>query len=212
MEANVNVVSLGVGKLVDISDVGRVPPPTKTLGSPVLCGKCRAALSSVSAVARDVWRCEFCGCKNRVDDGATPVCDGRRGGDVLYLSTQSEDDYQNLEDTLVVFCVDISGSMSVTTEVASGSSSAVYMSRLEGVQDALQRALMSMQQQSPHRRVALVTFNDEVVLYGDGTGTPLTLRDWALVDYDHIWQQSTSYVVPHCIAETLPHLSRRVSE
>lgn len=38
--------------------------------------------------------------------------------DELYLHTQSEDDYQNLEDTLVVFCVDISGSMSVTTEVA----------------------------------------------------------------------------------------------
>lgn len=37
--------------------------------------------------------------------------------DELYLHTQSEDDYQNLEDTLVVFCVDISGSMSVTTEV-----------------------------------------------------------------------------------------------
>lgn len=35
----------------------------------------------------------------------------------LYRSNQCENDYQNLEDTLVVFCVDISGSMSVTTEV-----------------------------------------------------------------------------------------------
>lgn len=38
-------------------------------------------------------------------------------GDDLYLQTDNDDDYQNVEDTMVVFCVDISGSMSVTTEV-----------------------------------------------------------------------------------------------
>lgn len=32
----------------------------------------------------------------------------------------------------------------------------------QGVQDALQRTLRSVLQTSPHRRVALVTFNDEV--------------------------------------------------
>lgn len=37
--------------------------------------------------------------------------------DDLYLQTENNDDYQNVEDTMVVFCVDISGSMSVTTEV-----------------------------------------------------------------------------------------------
>lgn len=37
--------------------------------------------------------------------------------DDLYLQTDNDDDYQNVEDTMVVFCVDISGSMSVTTEV-----------------------------------------------------------------------------------------------
>lgn len=45
---------------------------------------------------------------------------GQRAGarsDDLYLLTGNDDDYQNVEDTMVVFCVDISGSMSVTTEV-----------------------------------------------------------------------------------------------
>lgn len=37
--------------------------------------------------------------------------------DELYLLTENDDDYQNMENTMVVFCVDISGSMSVTTEV-----------------------------------------------------------------------------------------------
>lgn len=32
----------------------------------------------------------------------------------------------------------------------------------QGMQDALQRALSTLLQQSPHRRVALVTFNNEV--------------------------------------------------
>lgn len=44
----------------------------------------------------------------------------RRAGthsDDLYLLTENDDDYQNVEDAMVVFCVDISGSMSVTTEV-----------------------------------------------------------------------------------------------
>ena len=64
--------------------------------------------------------CEFCGCENGVDDSVQRVCVGQRAGvhsDDLYLPNLSDDDYQNLEDTLVIFCVDISGSMSVTTEV-----------------------------------------------------------------------------------------------
>ncbi|TKS93024.1 Circularly permutated [Collichthys lucidus] len=152
------------------------------------------------SVGNLVWVCEFCGCANNVDNSVTRVCIGQRAGvhsDDLYLPDQSEDDYQNLEDTLVVFCVDISGSMIVTTE---------------GMQDALKRALLSLLQQSPHRRVALVTFGDEVVIYGDGTSTPLTLHDWALVDYDHIWQQGVAYTIPHCIAETYPQLIKRVKE
>lgn len=67
-----------------------------------------------------MWTCEFCGCENRVNNSGNVVCVGQRAGvhsDDLYLPNQSDDDYQNLEDTLVVFCVDISGSMSVTTEV-----------------------------------------------------------------------------------------------
>lgn len=211
LKANVNVVSLSVGKLVDISQASGL----ESFQSPVTCGKCSAALSCLSSMQKNVWLCEFCGCENGVNDSLSRVFVGRRTGvhgDDLYLPNQSDDDYQNLEDTLVVFCVDISGSMSVTTEVTSSTGSQTYISRLEGIQDALQRALSSLLQQSPHRRVALVTFNDEVVIYGDGTRTPVTLRDWALVDYDHIWQQGMAYSIPHCIAETYDQLIKRVKE
>ncbi|XP_041821218.1 circularly permutated Ras protein 1 [Chelmon rostratus] len=211
LKVNVNVVSLSIGKLVDISQASDM----ESFQSPVICGKCSAALSCLSSMQTNVWVCEFCGCENNVNDSVNRVCVGQRAGvhsDDLYLPNHSDDDYQNLEDTLVVFCVDISSSMSVTTEVTSSSGSQAYMSRLEGIQDALQRALSSLLQQAPLRRVALVTFNNEVVIYGDGTSTPLTLRDWALVDYDHIWQQAVSYSVPHCIAETYNQLIERVKD
>ncbi|XP_070786140.1 circularly permutated Ras protein 1 [Enoplosus armatus] len=211
LRANVNVVSLSVAKLVDISQAAGL----ESFQSPVVCGKCSAALSCLSSTQRNVWVCEFCGCENSVNDSVERVCVGQRVGvhsDDLYLPHQSDDDYQNLEDTLVVFCVDISGSMSVTAEVTSSSGSPAYISRLESIQDALQRALSSLLQQSPRRRVALVTFHDEVVIYGDGTSTPLTLRDWACVDYDHIWQQGVAYSIPHCIAETFERLTQRVKE
>ncbi|XP_061565884.1 circularly permutated Ras protein 1 [Cololabis saira] len=211
LKANVNIVSISVGKLVDISqDEGM-----ETLQRPVVCGKCSAALSCLSTVQTNVWVCEFCGRENGADSSLAKVCIGRRTGvrsDDLYLQSRSDDDYQNLEDTLVIFCVDISGSMCVTTEVPSESGSPVHISRLEGMQDALQQALASILQQSPRRRVALVTFNDEVVIYGDGTRAPLTLRDWALVDYDHIWKQAVAYSIPHCIAETYNHLIQRVKD
>ncbi|XP_054863490.1 circularly permutated Ras protein 1 isoform X2 [Amphiprion ocellaris] len=210
-KANVNVVSLSVGRLVNISRESGL----ESFQSPVVCGKCSAALSCLSSVRNNVWLCEFCGSENVVDEGVSQVCVGQRAGvrsDDIYLPQQSEDDYQNLEDTLVVFCVDISGSMSITTEVASGFGSPTYVSRLEGIQDALQKALSSMLQESPRRRVALVTFTDEVVIYGDGTRTPLTLRAWALFDENHIWQQSSAFSVPHCIAETHLQLKQRIKD
>ena len=39
--------------------------------------------------------------------------------------------------------------------------SCVFLVTSQGIQDALQRALSSMLQDSPRRRVALVTFSDE---------------------------------------------------
>uniref|UniRef100_A0AAQ4QH23 VWFA domain-containing protein n=1 Tax=Gasterosteus aculeatus aculeatus TaxID=481459 RepID=A0AAQ4QH23_GASAC len=58
----------------------------------------------------------------------------------------------------------------------------------------------------------LSSIQSSVVIYGDGTGAPLSLRDWALVDYDHIWQQGVAYSIPHCIAETYQQLAQRVKD
>lgn len=70
--------------------------------------------------APQLWVCEFCGGENVVDGVVATVYMGQRAGvrsDDLYQPKGHDDDYENLENSLVVFCVDISGSMSVTTEV-----------------------------------------------------------------------------------------------
>ena len=72
--------------------------------------------------AAQVWLCEFCGTRNQVDiipeeipsksdttfiisPAPVSAVGGATGGPV------------SVEDSLVVFCIDISGSMCVTTEV-----------------------------------------------------------------------------------------------
>uniref|UniRef100_A0A3B3TSG1 Si:dkey-9k7.3 n=1 Tax=Poecilia latipinna TaxID=48699 RepID=A0A3B3TSG1_9TELE len=202
-KVNINVISLGLGKLADMSQGQDTHTHTSVWK--------KVNIISWQYNLVFLWVCEFCGYENGVDESLAQVCIGQRAGvrtDDLYLPRMSEDDYQNLEDTMVVFCVDISGSMTVTTEVGP----TLHISRLEGIQDALQKTLTFTLQQTPHRRVALVTFNDEVVIYGDGSRTPLTIKDWALVDYEHIWKQALGYSVPHCIAETYQHLTQRVKE
>ncbi|XP_031440669.1 circularly permutated Ras protein 1 isoform X2 [Clupea harengus] len=222
IKANVNVLLINVGQLVDISKASGIQSNQK----PVYCERCRAVMSAVSNSqnrqnTNGVWCCEFCGTENHLSGPGMlsrhphlllqRPCPGR---DVLYVNEELDADYENLEDMLVVFCVDVSGSMSVTSEIAPGNAmrSPTYVSRLQGVQDALHKALSSLLQKSPHRRVALVTFNDEVTVYGDGTAVPVTVKDWALLDYDHLRERGETHSTPHCIAESLPSLTKRVKE
>lgn len=220
IKANVNVLLLNVGQLVDIGKASAIQSNQK----PVYCQTCKAVMSTVSTFQSrqntNVWCCEFCGTENSLfslgmgSHRHPPLPRPCPGRDILYIHEDQDGDYENLENMLVVFCVDVSGSMSVTSEIAPGNAmrSPTYISRLQGVQDALHKALSSLLQRSPHRRVALVTFNDEVTVYGDGTSVPLTLRDWALLDYDHLKEQGEGYSNPHCIAETLQSLTKRIKE
>ena len=66
--------------------------------------------------------------------------------------------------TLVVFCVDVSGSMAYFTEV----DQVGQVSRLRAAQAALMRLLESLKQMYPNRRVALIAFEERVHIHGDG--------------------------------------------
>ncbi|XP_073715960.1 circularly permutated Ras protein 1 [Misgurnus anguillicaudatus] len=219
LKANVNVVSLKVGSLVDISKDTAIQSNQK----PLLCEKCKAIMSSASNPETHqnttMWCCEFCGKENvfshTVLKGVRFSMRSPLGRDILYKDDNDDElDYENLDNMLIVLCVDISGSMSVTSEISPGNSmrSPTYVSRLQGVQEALQLVLSSLLKTSPQRRVALVTFNNEVTVYGDGTGVPVSLRDWALLDYDFLKKEGENYNTPHCIAETIQPLTQKIKE
>ena len=67
-----------------------------------------------------VWICEFCGTKNTIEIAAEEI---PKEGEILYLQQpQQSSKHATLvsgitNDSIVVFCVDTSGSMGVTTEV-----------------------------------------------------------------------------------------------
>ncbi|XP_067849909.1 circularly permutated Ras protein 1 [Heptranchias perlo] len=208
-KANINVVSVNLGKLVDINNVR-----TQTVKA-IHCQKCSAALSSISRIhqkyADIVWPCEFCHKHNVVTRSFSTVPTSQ---DVTYLSGSVNEDYMNVDDSLVVFCVDISGSMCVTSEieVADEGSRTVHISRLQSVQEAILKSLNHMTQTCPQKRVALVTFNDEVTIYGDGIGVPTRLSDFQLLDSDYLKTRGKEYPVPRSIAESFQALSYRVHE
>ena len=67
-----------------------------------------------------VWICEFCGTKNTIEIEAGEIPEE---GDILYLQQHEHSSKHDTlvsgitKDSIVVFCVDTSGSMGVTTEV-----------------------------------------------------------------------------------------------
>ncbi|XP_028649621.1 circularly permutated Ras protein 1 [Erpetoichthys calabaricus] len=213
LNANVNVFSVNMGKLADFkkSDVPIIND------QPLCCTYCSAALSPFSTQCQQkgdvVWRCDFC-YKHNQSSGRICGSPNTDVHDIIYLSQEEDGDYVNLDDLLIVFCVDISGSMCVTTkvDVSTKLATPVHVSRLQSVQDAIQNSLSFLLKTYRHRRVALVTFNDKVTVYGDGMVTPLMLSEWGLMDYTFLKSQGENFTTPHCIAESVDNLRHKVQE
>jgi hypothetical protein len=116
-KADTNAVSLSLGSLKDA-----VQPMT---GEIILCNGCKAALSAISVTSKapaakgddegaQLWKCEFCGTANtiRIDEHERPQTE------VLEYLLEPPAAKEHKEDNeLVVFCVDVSGSMCVTAEI-----------------------------------------------------------------------------------------------
>lgn len=177
--------------------------------------------------ATHLWKCEFCGLLNRLELDEMEV---PKAAQLDYLvDTTGEDDagaaggllggkdsggaaderakmkssggVAPMGEEAVVFCVDVSGSMCVTTEV-SGTQvlkgherlreqaatlsgfiegedqfmrgqrrDTTWVSRLQCVQAAVDEQLGAMATQHPNRRVGLVAFNNDVTAHGDGVST-----------------------------------------
>lgn len=203
---DVNVVLVNLAKLMDIKEA------TALAVTPTYCQDCSAAMSSCSHIQElntSMWECEFCHKENCLDYRHNK---GSCREDQVYVQLMNPTMVEDVTDSLVVFCVDISGSMSVTFEqqIGKGVGESLYMSRLQAVQEAVSQSLDYLLQTSPRTRVTLVTFNNEVTIYGDGLGTPRTLQDFQLIDQEYLKSRGIAEPQPRCISESRDALRQRI--
>ncbi|CAH2319135.1 circularly permutated Ras 1-like isoform X1 [Pelobates cultripes] len=202
LPANCNILLLNIGKLIDTSDT------TMNTETPSLCRSCNACLSTLNQVQENkTWTCVFCGTENFI--GETEQYNGLEGDQFFFRGQQ------HVEDDLLIFCIDISGSMSVTIETLydnrHGSNDQVlYTSRMEAMKTGLIKCLNFLHSHHPKKRVALVTFSDQVKLYGDGMSEPQVLEDCELLDTDYLKSQGENQPLPRRIEETLGSLESKI--
>lgn len=155
-----------------------------------------------------VWVCEFCKNHNKVSLEPEEM---PKSNDLFYV-LQSATQQQNTtttpdenQDISVIFCIDYSGSMCVTSEIKlkeelkhglskeeyemlksfieDGASQYLpnqktdtqWVSRKQCVLAAIESQLEDIKKAHPNRKVGVVAFNNEVILYGDGSQDPIVI-------------------------------------
>eukprot|EP01105_Mastigella_eilhardi_P007415 TRINITY_DN1886_c0_g3_i1.p1 TRINITY_DN1886_c0_g3~~TRINITY_DN1886_c0_g3_i1.p1 ORF type:complete len:964 (-),score=269.19 TRINITY_DN1886_c0_g3_i1:66-2957(-) len=213
--ASPNVLLLEMG---DLSEAGE-----QMTGEPYVCDKCGTCLSAASELmksGKDItgWKCQMCGVEHlaAIEREEIP-----KTNTVDYILAPAP---KENADSLIIFCIDVSGSMSVTTEVpeiqaewqklrmgeAKGNSN--YVSRLQCVKAAVDTHLERLLRQNPQKKVLLITFSNVVTLYGDGTCGEKEIAGDRLLKYDELWEegQSTDIAAVKPITNSKEHLSKRV--
>jgi len=158
--------------------------------------------------------------------------------DSLRASNSSTDEQYAAGTGLTVFVVDISGSMCITSEVQGGKKlqgferlqrqqrelnpenedqflpgqarDVSYISRLQCVQAAVDHQIELMHKKDPNGHVAVVTFNNEVCLIGDGLQAPVTLAGDKLWDYDQVLAAGKDFPLGATIKEGAETLRSKV--
>jgi hypothetical protein len=207
-------------------------------GDPVFCNSCRALLNSYSTLtAADEhyeWVCEFCGTKNLLNIDAEEI---PKADELSYILEDPHDSLLADDDSTIIFCIDISGSMGVT-KPATGrvklrtnkheellkllqpgefdqflpgqNRNLTYISRLECVQAAIDAQLTDMQARMPTRKVGLVVFSRDVRIIGDGRVEEAVAGD-KLESYEQCWTLVEGRLT-HFITSTVADSRERLSE
>nr|CAB3262650.1 uncharacterized protein LOC100181368 [Phallusia mammillata] len=195
--ADTNVVCIKLGI------IGEKNGSQMCYAPPVQCATCTA--SNVNA--SEEWICKFCGSKNF---SPCPQIPERFASDVTYVLQPPMQTLGN-NDSLVVLCIDTSGSMCVTSKVESPSGN-LFVSRLQGVQQAIHEQLNRISTSNPGARVALVTFSDVVQMLGDGSPSQhLKLDDMQLFDFDYLHYVGSTAPLPSPISKSKGQLDNAVS-
>ncbi|KAI4807957.1 hypothetical protein KUCAC02_027729 [Chaenocephalus aceratus] len=192
LSGNPNVLLVSLGKLLS-EERGQI-----TQGEPTSCSQCGSVLDSGH---RNVKDCYFCG-------SWEPQCPltGHRDG---LFSLCPDEKPLGAADPLLLLCIDISGSMSITAEVSEGEN-VVHKSRLQFVQEAVLQCVQKLSEQQPGMRVGLITFNYQVTMHGNEIFTSHSLSNAELIDCNFLKEAAASFPTPPPLSQTREYLQKQV--
>ncbi|XP_035987921.1 circularly permutated Ras protein 1-like [Fundulus heteroclitus] len=192
LPGNPNVVLISLGKL--LSQEGVQP----TDGEPVSCSQCGSVLGSWQE--KEVRGCYFCGC------GELTGASGQN--DELFLLNPVEQPL-SAADSLLLFCIDVSGSMSITSKVLEAGQK-IHKSRLQYVQDALLECVQKLSDHQPEVRVGLITFSYQVTMHGCDHLQSFKLSDAELNDSGLLQAAAAAFPLPPPLSQTSESLQRQI--
>ncbi|KAI1896282.1 hypothetical protein AGOR_G00093190 [Albula goreensis] len=195
LPGNPNVILAKLGNLVTEENVHTME------GMPTSCSQCGSALES--CYDNMVNTCHFCQSWDSQLHCTPMGCE-----DCLFL--MSSDETATLPaEPLLIFCIDISGSMCITSQVTEDGRE-IYMSRLQCVQHAVLQCVHFLSEREPHTRVGLITFNNQVTLHGHGQVPSRFLQGAELIDSDYLREAVSCFPSPPRLSESRQHLEEQV--
>ena len=134
------------------------------------------------------------------------------------------------DEQSLIFCFDVSGSMCVTTAISgkhqikgnyfdkmkndlmsfsdgsdqfygNGTRNVTYVSRLQCLQAAIESNFNQLLKEAPNRKVGFVTFNNEIIAYGDCSKDPVKINGNNLNNFEFI--QTTAESSQHIITRSI---------
>ncbi|XP_043957643.1 circularly permutated Ras protein 1-like isoform X2 [Gambusia affinis] len=195
LPGNPNIVLISLGKL--LSEEREVPSPMK----PIMCSECGSVLDSEAI--NQVKVCYFCQSEDLTRPFRLPVSVQR---DDLFLLNPGEQP-QSTADSLLLFCIDTSGSMSITSEVSEPEQN-IRRTRLK---EAVLQCVRKLSDQQPEVRVGLITFNFQVTVYECNSFQLHHLSGAELNDQRFLMEAAAGMATPLPLSQTKDHLERHIS-
>jgi len=186
-----------------------------------------------------LWVCEFCGHHNKVmlEEGEVPQMETVNY--ILEPAPVRAQDSKGEDSSCLIFVIDVSGSMCVTQQVQGdmvlkgaqrrnnefdgllsqgdqgfgrqrGRPQVTYISRLQSVQAAVSAQLTALKKSHPNKRVALVTFGNDVRIVGDGSSPEVVVTGDNLRNMEALQQAGQNYLLSVPISQSMDELTKKV--
>ena len=173
-------------------------------GDPLKCNSCEAILNKFSIVKPDEekckysWICEFCGEINHVhlEEGEFP----KKETSTYVLEKNDKplpDVVKSLDDITVIFCIDVSGSMDMTSKTDIESKYNKFkgcISRLECVKLAIDQQISELYANNKNIKIGFILFEHKVKIIGDGSKSEIILKEEIYKSYEALFETSLALV------------------